>query len=110
MSERANLDVVPGTLDLLILKTLAFEPMHGWGIGQRIERVSGVFSIRLGSLYPALDRLERDGLIDAAWQLTENKRRARYYRLTRAGRRRLQAEEEQWGMRVVGISRILQSA
>jgi transcriptional regulator len=100
-------EIVPGTLDLLILKSLAVESMHGWGIGQRIEQVSGVFSIRLGSLYPALDRLHRDGLIDAEWQTSENNRRARYYRLTRAGRRRLQAEERAWGARVLGISRIL---
>lgn len=109
MTDRSNRDIVPGTLDLLILKTLAAKPMHGWGIGQRIERLSGVFSVKLASLYPALDRLFRDGLIDAEWQLSENNRRARYYRLTRSGRRRLRDEEHDWGQRVMGIARILEA-
>ena len=84
-------------LDLLILKTLALTPQHGYGIGQRIEQMSGgVFRVTLGSLYPALQRLERDGLIDAEWRASDNNRRARYYRITAAGRRRLAAEQKDW--------------
>jgi transcriptional regulator len=109
VSTRPERDVVPGTLDLLILKTLALEPMHGWGIGRRIEQVSGVFNVRLGSLYPALDRLHAEGLIAADWKLSENNRRARYYRLTRAGERRLQVEVEDWGRRFAGIARVLEA-
>ena len=84
-------------LDLLILKTLNLGPLHGYGIGQRIEQVSrGVFRVTLGALYPALQRLERAGHIEAEWRASENNRRARYYRITRSGRRRLLAEEKDW--------------
>ncbi|MGH7592988.1 MAG: PadR family transcriptional regulator, partial [Gemmatimonadales bacterium] len=90
-------DVVRGTLDLLILKTLALEVMHGWGISQRIQQMSrGVLDVNQGSLYPALQRLEQKGWIDSEWQVTEHNRRARYYRLTAAGRRALGAETESW--------------
>jgi transcriptional regulator len=109
LANETDFDVVPGTLDLLILKTLALEPMHGWGVGKRIEQVSGVFRVRLGSLYPALERLQEAGLIAASWKQSENNRRARYYRLTAAGERRLQTELKEWGTRAAGILRILEA-
>ena len=97
-------------LDLLILKILAAEALHGYGIGQRIEqRSGGVFRVTLGSLYPALQRLEREGLIDAEWKASENNRRARYYRLTAAGKRRLAAEVEDWQRVSAAVSRILKA-
>jgi transcriptional regulator len=97
-------------LELLILKTLALGPQHGYGIGQRIEQVSGgVFRVTLGSLYPALQRLERDGLIDAEWRASESNRRARYYEITRAGRRRLAAEEREWERVSAAIARVLKA-
>ena len=97
-------------LDLLILKTLALTPLHGYGIGQRIEQMSGgVFRVTLGSLYPALQRLERDGLIDAEWKASENNRRARYYRITAAGRRRLAAEQKDWERVSAAVSRVLKA-
>ena len=97
-------------LELLILKTLALGPQHGYGIGQRIEQVSGgVFHVTLGSLYPALQRLERDGLIDAEWRASESNRRARYYEITRAGRRRLAAEEREWERVSAAIARVLKA-
>ena len=104
-------DVLRGTLDLLILKTLALEPMHGWGISQRIEQFSrGVLEVNQGSLYPALQRLELKGAIDAEWRTTEHNRRARYYRLTAAGRRALGAETESWRRYVSAVSWILEGA
>jgi len=97
-------------LDLLILQTLDLGPRHGYGIGQRIEQVSrGVFRVTLGSLYPALQRLERSGLIDAEWKASENNRRARYYRLTRSGRRRLAAERKEWERTSAAVARILKA-
>ncbi len=97
-------------LELLILKTLARASLHGYGIGQRIEqRSEGVFRVTLGSLYPALQRLERDGLIDAEWRASDNNRRARYYRITPAGRRRLAAEEKDWERVSAAVSRILKA-
>jgi len=97
-------------LDLLILKTLALEPRHGYGIGQRIGQVSGgVFRVTLGSLYPALQRLERTGLIDAEWRASENNRRARYYQITRAGRRRLAVEEREWERVSAAMDRLLKA-
>jgi transcriptional regulator len=90
-------DVLRGTLDLLILKTLSLEPMHGWGISQRIEELSrGLLDVNQGSLYPALQRLEHRGWIESRWGRTENNRRAKYYDLTGAGRRGLVAESESW--------------
>ena len=95
--EEPNTDVIQGTLDLLILKTLSLEPMHGYGIGRRVEQISrGVFRINAGSLLTALQRLERAGWLDAEWRQTENARRARYYRLTRAGRKRIEQETREW--------------
>src|ERR687895_2742919 len=89
--------LVQGTLDMLILKTLALEPMHGYGIGVRLEQISkGVFQVNAGSLFPALRRLERDGLIRGEWQVTENNRRAKYYSLTTSGRAMLKRETRAW--------------
>src|SRR6185295_7807828 len=89
--------LVQGTLDMLILKTLALEPMHGYGIGVRIEQISkGVFQVNAGSLFPAFRRLERDGLIKGEWRATENNRRAKYYALTAAGRSRLKDQTRDW--------------
>jgi transcriptional regulator len=97
-------------LDLLILKTLALAPEHGYGIGQRIEQMSGgVFKVTLGSLYPALQRLEKSGLIDAEWTASENNRRARYYRITASGRRRLAAEQKDWERVSAAVTRILKA-
>ena len=97
-------------LDLLILKTLALGPLHGYGIGQRIEQVSGgVFRVTLGSLYPALQRLERAGFIDAEWRTSENNRRARYYEITRSGRRRLTVEEREWERVSAAVTRVLKA-
>ena len=90
-------DLLQGTLDVLILKTLALEPMHGWGIAQRIQQVSkDVLQVGQGSLYPALHRLEAKGRIRSEWGPSENNRRARYYSLTRAGRKQLESELENW--------------
>jgi PadR family transcriptional regulator PadR len=97
-------------LELLILKTLAAEALHGYGIGLRIEqRSGGVFRVTLGSLYPALQRLEKEGLIDAEWKASENNRRARYYRITLAGKRRLAVEVEDWERVSAAMARILKA-
>jgi PadR family transcriptional regulator PadR len=104
-------DLVQGTLDMLILKTLALEPMHGYGISVRIEQMSkGVFRLNAGSLFLAIQRLERDGLIDAEWKPTENNRRAKYYALTKKGRKRLDNETREWGRQVAAIARILEAS
>jgi len=104
-------DLLQGTLDLLILRTLAIEPQHGWGIAQRIEQISrDVLSVTQGSLYPALYRLEEQGAIAAAWGISENNRRAKFYRLTRAGRRRLERETESWERFVEAVARVLRTA
>ena len=104
-------ELLQGTLDMLILKTLALEPMHGYGISQRIQQISReVFRVNQGSLYPALHRLEKEGLIEAEWGASENNRRARYYRLTRDGRKRLSAETQNWERLTAAITRILQTA
>jgi len=92
-----QLDLLQGTLDLLILKTLALEPMHGWGITLRIQQISDeVLQVRPGALYPALSRLEHQGWITAKWAITDAGRRAKYYSLTRAGRHQLEREAKQW--------------
>src|SRR5689334_921837 len=104
-------DVLRGTLDLLILKTLTLEPMHGWGISQRIQQHSkGVLDVNQGSLYPALQRLELKGWIDAEWRTTENNRQAKYYRLSPAGRRALGAETGSWRRYVAAVDAILHTA
>lgn len=104
----ASTDVIQGTLDMLILKTLSLEPLHGFGIGRRVQQVSrGVFKVNPGSLLTALQRLERAGWIDAEWRQTENARRAKFYTLTRAGRKQLDHETADWARRVGAISRLL---
>jgi transcriptional regulator len=104
-------DLVQGTLQMLILKTLALEPMHGYGIGIRLEQISrGVFRVNAGSLFPALRRLERDGLIAGDWQTTENNRRAKYYKLTAEGRNTLKQEARDWEVQALAIARILNAA
>ena len=108
--ETANTDVIQGTLDLLILKTLSLEAMHGFGIARRVEQISqGVFKVNPGSLMTALTRLERAGWLDCEWRDTANSRRAKYYRLTRTGRRQLETETADWSRRVAAVSRILKA-
>ena len=100
--------LVQGTLHMLILKTLALEPMHGYGIGVRLDQISrGVFQVNAGSLFPALRRLERDGLIKGDWRVTENNRRAKYYSLTAQGRATLKRETRDWEVQTTAIARIL---
>jgi transcriptional regulator len=103
-----RLDLPQGTLDLLILKTIAAEPQHGWAIAQRIAVVSqDVLSVQQGSLYPALHRLERKGWIKAHWGSSENNRRAKYYELTAKGRRQLEADTQAWRTLTVAVDRVL---
>jgi len=103
-------DLVQGTLDMLILKTLALEPIHGYGIAVRLEQISqGVFRVNAGSLFVALQRLQRSGLIKSEWKATENSRRAKYYTLTNQGRKRLDSEKQEWGRQVAAIARILEA-
>ena len=110
MTTRPQADVLRGSLDLLVLKTLSLVPMHGWGISQRIQQMSkGILEVNQGSLYPALQRLEKDGLISSDWGMTENNRRARYYRLTAAGRRALGAELESWKRFAAGLDAVLRT-
>jgi PadR family transcriptional regulator, regulatory protein PadR len=109
MAEKTG-DLVQGTLEMLVLKTLALEPMHGYGIALRIEQVSGgVFRVNPGSLLPALSRMERAGRIRSEWRATENNRRAKYYLLTARGRKALKEERRQWGRQVTAIARILEA-
>jgi PadR family transcriptional regulator, regulatory protein PadR len=104
-------ELVQGTLDMLILKTLALEPMHGYGISVRLEQLSkGTFRINAGSLFVALQRLERAGVIKSEWKATENSRRAKYYMLTQPGRKRLDKETREWGRQVAAIARILEAS
>jgi PadR family transcriptional regulator PadR len=104
-------DVLRGTLDLLILKTLTLEPMHGWGVGARIQQFSrGTLEVNQGSLYPALQRLEQKGWIESEWRASETNRRAKYYRLTAAGRRAVGAETAQWRAYVQAVELILRIA
>ena len=106
---QSGADLLQGTLDMLILKTLALEPMHGYGIAVRIEQVSkDVLRINQGSLYPALRRLERRGWIKAEWGASENNRRARYYQLTKTGRKRLLQETREWSRLSQAVGRILE--
>lgn len=105
-----NRELVQGTLEMLVLKTLALESMHGYGIALRIEQISkGVFRVNPGSLLPALSRLERSGRIRGEWRSSENNRRARYYTLTAAGRKALEQERRQWGRQIAAIDRILEA-
>lgn len=103
--------IVQGTLYMLILKVLALEPLHGYGIGVRLEQISkGVFQVNAGSLFPALRRLERDGLIRGEWRVTENNRRAKYYILTAPGRATLKRETRDWEVQSTAIARILEAS
>jgi transcriptional regulator len=109
-NESKSGDLVQGTLEMLILKTLALEPMHGYGVALRIEQVSsGVFRVNPGSLLPALSRMERAGHVRSEWQATENNRRAKYYMLTAKGRRAFAAQTEQWDRQTAAIRRILEA-
>jgi transcriptional regulator len=110
MAHNSASDILRGTLDLLVLKTLTLEPMHGWGISQRIQQLSaGALEVNQGSLYPALQRLEQLELVQGEWQPTENNRRAKYYRLTTAGRRALRAEESSWREHVAAVELVLRT-
>jgi PadR family transcriptional regulator PadR len=103
-----NTDVIQGTLDMLILKTLSLEPLHGFGIARRVEQISrGVFKVNPGSLLTALQRLERAGWLDSEWQQTENSRRAKIYTLTRTGKKQLEVETADWTRRTSAIARLL---
>ena len=103
-------DVIQGTMDMLILKSLSLQPMHGFGVSKQIEQISaGVFRVNPGSLLLAFQRLERAGLIEAEWRTSENNRRARYYRLTRKGRKQLEAEVSSWERRAAAIARLLRA-
>ena len=108
--EASSGELVQGTLEMLVLKTLALEPMHGYGVALRIEQMSrGVFRVNPGSLLPALSRMERAGGIRSEWRATENNRRAKYYTLTAKGRRTLSAETERWANQTAAIARILEA-
>ena len=108
--ELRSSDLIQGTLEMLILKTLALEPMHGYGIGLRIEQISGgVFKVNAGSLLPALSRMERAGDVKSEWRATEKNRLAKYYLLTARGRRSLSAETEEWQRQMGAITRILEA-
>lgn len=110
MAEKSG-ELVQGTLDMLVLKTLALEPMHGFGIAMRIEQMSqGVFRVNGGSLFVAIQRLQRDGLLRSEWKETENGRRAKYYSLTDTGRKRLASETRDWGRQAAAIARILEAS
>jgi transcriptional regulator len=110
MTPSANPDVLRGTLDLLVLKTLTLDEMHGWGIGQRIQQFSrGVLEVNQGSLYPALQRLEQRGWIASEWRTSDANRRAKYYRLTALGRRALGAETSNWRRYVSAVDLILET-
>jgi transcriptional regulator len=110
LSESKSSDLVQGTLEMLILKTLALEAMHGYGVALRIEQMSsGVFRVNPGSLLPALSRMERSGHVKTHWQATENNRRAKFYELTAKGRKALNQEREQWERQIAAIARILEA-
>jgi PadR family transcriptional regulator PadR len=103
-------DLVPGTLEMLVLKTLALDPMHGYGIALRIEQISdGVFRVNPGSLLPALSRMERAGQLKSEWRVSENNRRAKYYALTPRGMKALEKERQQWDRQVAAIGRVLEA-
>ena len=108
---KANVDLLQGTLDLLILKTVALEPMHGWAISQRLKQASGeVLQVSDGSLYPALHKLEQEGWITAEWKRTDNNRRAKFYSLTRPGRRHRDRETAQWERLSAAITSLVRLA
>ncbi len=108
MTPKSKMDLLQGTLDLLVLKTLALGPMHGWGISQRIQQTSeDVLRVNQGSLYPALHRLEAAGWVEASWGASENNRQAKFYRLTHTGLKQLQEETAQWERMAGAVARIL---
>jgi transcriptional regulator len=108
VSSRSPIEALRGSLDLLVLKTLSLSPAHGWGISQRVQQLSGgEFAMNQGSLYPALQRLEKEGLIASDWGITDNNRQARYYRLTAAGRRALGNEVESWKRFAAALDAVL---
>src|SRR2546423_15582978 len=108
--DEPNTDLIQGTLDMLILKTLSLEPMHGFGIARRIEQISrDVFKVNPGSLLTELQRLERAGWLDAEWRATENARRAKFYALTRTGRKQLDGETADWTRRPAAVARLLKA-
>ena len=107
---KSRVDLPQGTLDLLILQTISLQPLHGWAISERIHQISNeVLEVQQGSLYPALHRLERRGWIKAHWAASENNRRAKYYELTRAGRKQLEAEQESWQKLTTAVAQILET-
>ena len=111
MMPSRSIDLPQGTLDLLILRTLSLEPLHGWGVSERIQQISSdVVRVQQGSLYPALHRLERRGWIKARWGTSENNRRAKFYELTKAGRRELEIEQDAWQKLIAAVSQILETA
>jgi transcriptional regulator len=106
-----SIDLPQGTLDLLILRTLSLQPLHGWAVSERIQQISSdVLRVQQGSLYPALHRLERRGLIRARWGTSENNRKAKFYALTKAGRRELEIEQDAWQKLTSAVSQILETA
>jgi transcriptional regulator len=108
LTPKSKMDLLQGTLDLLVLKTLALGPMHGWGISQRIQQTSeDVLRVNQGSLYPALHRLEAAGWVEASWGASENNRQAKFYRLTPSGRQQLEQETAQWERMAGAVARIL---
>ena len=107
---KSKADLLQGTLDMLILKTLALGPLHGWGISQRLQQMSDeVLRVNQGSLYPALHRLEQQGMLDTEWGSSDNNRQAKFYSLTAAGRRRLEAETDHWARMSTAIARVLEA-
>lgn len=110
MASATRSPLVPGTLEMLVLKTLSLEPAHGWAIGDRIQQMSrNVFSVNQGTLYPALERLQQDGLVTSEWRITDSGRRARYYLITKAGLKRLEAERSAWRVASGAIDLILRT-
>src|ERR1700758_4300446 len=106
-----SIELPQGTLDLLILRTLSLEPLHGWAVSERIQQISSdVLRVQQGSLYPALHRLERRGWIKARWGTSENNRKAKFYELTKAGRRQLEIERDTWERLTTAVSQILETA
>ena len=106
-----SIDLPQGTLDLLILRTLSLEPLHGWAVSERIQQISSdVVRVQQGSLYPALHRLERRGWIKSRWGTSENNRRAKFYELTKAGRRQLEIEQDAWEKLTTAVSQIIETA
>src|SRR5579859_1866589 len=111
MSSAARIDLPQGTLDLLILQTLVLEPRHGWAISERVQQMSSdVLRVQQGSLYPALHRLERRGWIKARWGASDNNRRAKYYELTRTGRKQLESEQDSWRKLTTAVAQVLGTA